>query len=121
MNKKELEKHKVITAHFMAICNHIESLDNKNYAYSLMQWVNRLKKFASKITKQLFRNLDEKHIETYDEWANFMADIMIVAEDIGYDKAYALLKTYQQGDVLEVDGENQAVKNQLTYLKNFSE
>ncbi len=121
MNKEELEKHKVITAHFMAITNHIESLENKNYAYKLMQWVNRLKNFASKITKQLFRSLDEEHIETYDEWANFMADIMVVSEKIGYDKAYALLKTYESGDVLEVDGENQAVKNQLTYLKNFSE
>ena len=33
MNKEELEKHKVITAHFMAITNHIESLNNKNYAF----------------------------------------------------------------------------------------
>ena len=119
MNKEELEKHKVITAHFMAICNHIESLENKNYAFKLMQWVNRLKSFAKKITTQLFKNLDDEHIETYDEWANFMADIMVVAEKIGYDKAYALLKTYESGDVLEVDGENQAVKNQLTYLQNF--
>ena len=65
-------------------------------------------------------NLDDEHLDTYDEWANTMSDILDYAEKIGYEKAYYLLKAADEGELIEVDGENQAVKNNLTYLQNFS-
>jgi hypothetical protein len=118
-NTTDIDKLKYISALFLSIDNHLKTLDNRNYAYSIKQSLNLLKKSFDKFTKQLYKGMTNDQIDVYDDWANSIADIIDSSDKIGVKKSALLLEAFINKEFIEVDESNPAVKNQLRYLENF--
>lgn len=120
VSKKDENSIRLIMALSMGLQNQVEQVDNYNYKNLLRKRIKDLQSASKKLFTEFFKGVSDDEIEEYDEFSNQIIDLIDLSKHVGLDVSIALLKSAKEGDLIEVDDTNDAVKNQLMYLQNFN-
>lgn len=105
------EKLKYISALFLSLDNQISTLNHPAYRHKLKQKYNELNRNFKSFCVLLF----PKDIQAdYDEYANQFADILDKSQEIGVERANAILDAYINNDIIIENGRKTKKSNQKT-------